>query len=120
MAGVPLPRVHPNGRHRVGELKRKLMSCSHCQELGQLSDLASDWLFTLVNQKPACLLTQLLTITTTHKFPSLETVVRRLLGGLLGSWYWVVRNFLRGGEIQLLSLYNIKFYLINKFFSSYR
>ena len=28
-------------------LKRKLMSCSHGQELGQLADLASDWLFTL-------------------------------------------------------------------------
>ena len=26
----------------------KLMICSHCQELGQLADLASDWLFTLV------------------------------------------------------------------------
>ena len=29
-------------------LKRKLLSCSHGQELGQLADLASDWLFTLV------------------------------------------------------------------------
>ena len=27
---------------------RKLMSCSHCQELGQLADLVSDWLLTLV------------------------------------------------------------------------
>ena len=27
---------------------RKFMSCSHCQELSQLSDLASDRLFTLV------------------------------------------------------------------------
>ena len=27
---------------------RQLMSCSHGQELGQLADLASDWLFTLV------------------------------------------------------------------------
>ena len=26
----------------------KFMICSHCQELGQLADLASDWLFTLV------------------------------------------------------------------------
>ena len=26
----------------------KLMSCSHCQELGHLADMASDWLFTLV------------------------------------------------------------------------
>ena len=29
-------------------LKRKFMSCSHCQELGQLAVLASDWLITLV------------------------------------------------------------------------
>ena len=29
-------------------LKRKFMSCSHGQELGQLAVLASDWLFTLV------------------------------------------------------------------------
>ena len=47
-------------------LKRKLMNPSHCQEFGQLAYLASDWLFT---QEPACLL-QLLTMTTTHKFPS--------------------------------------------------
>ena len=32
----------------VVNLKRKFMSCCHCQELGQLTDLASDWLFTLV------------------------------------------------------------------------
>ena len=29
-------------------LERKLLSCSHCQEFGQLADLASDWLFKLV------------------------------------------------------------------------
>ena len=29
-------------------LKRKFMSCSHCQELGKLADLASDWLLNLV------------------------------------------------------------------------
>ena len=29
-------------------LKRKFMSCSHFQELGQLADLASDWLFSLL------------------------------------------------------------------------
>ena len=29
-------------------LKRKLMSCSHCQALGPFADLASDRLFTLV------------------------------------------------------------------------
>ena len=30
------------------QLKRKFVSFSHCQELGQLADLASDRLFTLV------------------------------------------------------------------------
>ena len=30
------------------DLKQKFMSCRHCQELDQLADLASDWLFTLV------------------------------------------------------------------------
>ena len=46
------------------------MSLSRGQELGQLADLVSDWLFTLgaANQGPACLLTQLLTMTTTQKF----------------------------------------------------
>ena len=36
-------------------------------------NLTSDWLFhsCAANQEPACLLTQLLTMTTTHKFPSL-------------------------------------------------
>ena len=29
-------------------LKRKFMSCSHCQDLGQPAALATDWLFTLV------------------------------------------------------------------------
>ena len=29
-------------------LKRKCVRCSHCQELDQLADLASDWLFTQV------------------------------------------------------------------------
>ena len=36
---VPIPQ----------HLKRKFMSCSHCQELGQLPDLASDWLFTFAD-----------------------------------------------------------------------
>ena len=41
--------------------------------VGSLAVLASDWLFTLVPPiyEPASLLTQLLTMTTTHKFPSL-------------------------------------------------
>ena len=51
----------------VVDLERKLMSCRHGQELGQLADLASDWLFTLVQP---ILMTQLFTMTTTHKFPS--------------------------------------------------
>ena len=59
----------------LGVLKRHFMSCSHCQELCQLAVLASDWLFRIhscaANQKLACVLTQLLTMTTTH-FPSLE------------------------------------------------
>ena len=38
------------------QLKRKLMSLSHCQELGQLAYWASDWLFTLVQPAEASLL----------------------------------------------------------------
>ena len=34
----------------AGALEWKLMSCTHCQKLGQLANLASDWLFTLVSQ----------------------------------------------------------------------
>ena len=40
-------------------LKRKLMSCSHGQELGQLAVLAADWLFSgslLCSQSGASLL----------------------------------------------------------------
>ena len=33
---------------KVGQLARKFMSCSQRQELSQLADLTSDWLFTLV------------------------------------------------------------------------
>ena len=32
----------------VRALSRKFLSCSHCQEYGQLADLASDWMFTNV------------------------------------------------------------------------
>ena len=55
-------------------LKRKFMSCSHSRELGQVADLASDWVFTLVLaiQEPAYFWTQLLTMTQTQKFLSLE------------------------------------------------
>ena len=54
-----------------------------CQELCQLAVLASDWLFNSCadNQEPAYLLTQLLTMTTTQKFPSLVVVVRVLAVG---------------------------------------
>ena len=49
------------------------MSLSHCQELDQLADLASDWLYTCVaNQKPDLLVNKTLDNTyTTHKFPFL-------------------------------------------------
>ena len=39
---------HVPERLVVKQLKRKFVSCSHCQELGQLADRASDWLFTLL------------------------------------------------------------------------
>ena len=44
------------------------MSYSHYQELGQLADLASDLLFTIVQpiRSQLYLLTQILTIATTH------------------------------------------------------
>ena len=49
----------------------KLMSCGQCQELGQFAVLASDWL--QKNEQPIrsriSSLTQLLTMTITHKFP---------------------------------------------------
>ena len=32
-------------RYRMYQQERKFMSCSHCQELGQLADLTSVWLF---------------------------------------------------------------------------
>ena len=37
-----------DGEENDGELKRKLRSLSHCHQLGQLAELASDWLSTLV------------------------------------------------------------------------
>ena len=43
------PQVVVGDRHPLeGHLEWKLLSCSHCQELGQLADLAPDWLFMLV------------------------------------------------------------------------
>ena len=49
----------------------KFMSCSLRQEFGQLAALAPDWLFVLVQpiSSQNGLLTQLLTLTTTQKFP---------------------------------------------------
>ena len=57
------------------QLKRKLMSCSHCQELGQLADLQLlIGCSLLCSQSGASLLvdTTLDNATTTHKFPSLH------------------------------------------------
>ena len=54
-------------------LRWEFMSLSHDQELGQLAAWPGFWLVVhscVANQQPACLLTYLLTITTTHKFPS--------------------------------------------------
>ena len=76
--GSPSPRTF---------LKRKLMSCSQCQELlGQVADLASDCFVQSwgADQEPACLLTQLLTTTTTHKCPFLGKVVRLLVATRVG------------------------------------
>ena len=47
-------------RPKGGALWRKILSCGQSQELSQLADLASDWLFTLV-QPIRSPLTQLLT-----------------------------------------------------------
>ena len=45
----PVERGRQQEVVKLLDLKRKFMSCGHCQELGQLADLASDWLlFTLV------------------------------------------------------------------------
>ena len=66
-------------------LKRKLMSLSYRQEFGP-SYLASNWLSMscVANQEPACVLTQLLTMSTTHKFPSLDKgAARRISRSLL-------------------------------------
>ena len=55
----------------VSQQGRKLLSDSQSQELSQGTDLAPDWLFTLM--QPICshisLLTQLSTLTTTQQFP---------------------------------------------------
>ena len=43
------PADEDNVEAAAGQLGWKLVSCSHGQELGQLADLASDCLFTLVH-----------------------------------------------------------------------
>ena len=55
----------------------KLLSCSQCQEFGQRANLAPDWL--PKNNEPirsrVSFLTQLLTLTTTQKFPSQASAI---------------------------------------------
>ena len=45
---APKVAIPPAARNKFRQsatlLKQKYMSCSHCQKLGQLADLASDWL----------------------------------------------------------------------------
>ena len=83
-------------------LKRKLMSLSQGQELGQLADLAFNWLFSVhscvANQEPACLLTQLLTMTTTNKFPSLLFMVRSEI--LPDSVFWLSSTEYLNGDFM--------------------
>ena len=66
-------RVSAISMWSVRVLGRKLMSCSQCQELGHRAHLASDWSFVFMQsiRRQVSSLTQLLTLTTTHKFPSL-------------------------------------------------
>ena len=67
------------GRHKVAPvagilyaLRWKLLSCNHCQEMGQWLQLTPDWL--QQSRQPIrgeeSSLTQLWTMTTTQKFPS--------------------------------------------------
>ena len=59
----------------------KLLSCGHCQELSQRPYLDPDWMH--LSWQPIrihiSLLTQLLTMTTTHKFPPLNTCADRTI-----------------------------------------
>ena len=59
-----MPRTPPTASSR-DNLKWKLMSLSHGQELCQLAASLS----CAANQEPACLFTQFLTMTTTQNFP---------------------------------------------------
>ena len=80
---------------------RKLLSCSQSQEMSQCSNLAPDWL--IKSEQPIrsrlCLLTQLLTMTTAQKFPSLvgvvaERAVKRPLEVALGAAQLVLQHVL--------------------------
>ena len=57
-------------------LRRKLLSCSQSQELSQRAVLAPNWLHKIEQpiRSQLYLLTELLTLTTTQKFPSLGLV----------------------------------------------
>ena len=59
----------------------KLLSCSQCQELGQRSSLASDWLHETKEpiRSQVISLTKLLTLTTTQKFPPQAISILALL-----------------------------------------
>ena len=60
----------------------KFISCSQSQELCQLADLASDWLFILKQpiRSRISSLTQLLTLTTSQKFPPRGWLNSRSMG----------------------------------------
>ena len=80
-AGAPEPEeLHRGGHGRPGVQGRKLLSCSQCQELGQRANWAPDWSF--VFRQPirykVSFLTQLLTLTTTKKFPSQVVLVEHV------------------------------------------
>ena len=55
----------------AGELKRKFIRCSHGSTCFSSFWLVVHSCVAIANQEPICLLTQLLTMTRTHKFPSL-------------------------------------------------
>ena len=73
---------HAGRHHHRGGQGWKLLSCSQCQELGQRANLAPDWFFVFRQpiRSQVSSLTQLLTLTTTQKFPSLLHVLLALDG----------------------------------------
>ena len=64
------------------------LSCSQSQELSQLANLAPEWLIKSErpNRSRLCSLTQLLTITTTQKFPSLGVYFSVYFSYVLGKF----------------------------------